>query len=145
MDWLIGKLIVQVHSYYWFIVFVKENGFAQNFIADHICKTSWQSALNILDIDVLYDPFQPYIMNIKSQFGQPDMFYTVCNPRSEMVICDCLDAKRGNLCKHVVKAYMYIKGVSPSIPLSFPLMAPLVGAMLFPNFVEPPHYFHHYH
>ena len=61
-------------------------------------------------------------MKIKSQYGQPDSFYIVSNPQSKMAICDYLDAKSGNLYKHVVKAYMYIKGASPSIPPSFPHM-----------------------
>jgi hypothetical protein len=36
-----GKLTLQVYSYYWFVVFMKENGFAYNFVANHIRNTSW--------------------------------------------------------------------------------------------------------
>jgi hypothetical protein len=50
-----------------------------------------------------------------------------------MVVCDCPDAKRGNLCKHVVKAYMYIKGSSLSIPSTFPHMDPPIKETLLPT------------
>jgi len=32
---------------------------------------------------------------------------------------------------------MYIRGASPFVPPSFPLMAPLVGATLFLDYIEP--------
>lgn len=110
LDWLIGKLIVQVHSYYWFVMFVKENGFVYNFVTDQISKTSWKNVLNIPDIDIFYDPTNPDIVKIKWQFGQLELYYIVSKSSSKMAVCDCPDAKRGNLCKHVAKAYMYIKG-----------------------------------
>lgn len=49
-----------------------------------------------------------------------------------MVVCDCLDTKRGNLWKHVAKTYMYIKGSSPSIPFGFSHMTPPMEEMLLP-------------
>lgn len=45
------------------------------------------------------------------------------NPSSEMAVCKCPYAKRGNLCKHFTKEYMYIKGSSPSIPYVLSHMA----------------------
>jgi hypothetical protein len=47
-------------------MFMKENRFFQNFVAKQIHKISRESALNILDINVLYDPTNPKVMSIKS-------------------------------------------------------------------------------
>ena len=105
-------------------MFVKENGFVHNFVANQIRKTSWKNALNILGIDVFYDLSNLDIVKIKSQSRQPNVYYIVSNPSLQMAVCGCLDEKRGNMCKHVTKEYMYIKGSSPYVPSSFPHMAP---------------------
>jgi hypothetical protein len=48
-----------------------------------------------------------------------------------MAICNFLDVKRGNLCKHVVNEYMYIRGTS----IIFHLVSH--SSTLVPDFVEP--------
>jgi hypothetical protein len=62
-----------------------------------------------------------------------------------MAFYDYSNSNRGNLCKHVSKEYMYMKGASPSILLGFPLMSLAVGLMLLLGSTEsptllPPHY-----
>lgn len=50
-----------------------------------------------------------------------------------MAVCDFPYANRGNLCKHVAKAYMYIKGSSPFVPSNFSHMAPSMEETLLPS------------
>jgi hypothetical protein len=62
-----------------------------------------------------------------------------------MAFYDYSNVNGRNLCKYVVKEYMYMKGASPSILLGFPLMSLVVGLVLLLGSTEsptllPPHY-----
>lgn len=112
-DWLVDKLGTKVHSYYWLDEFTGKASFARYWKDEWKSDlTPWQQALQIADSNVTTDG--PCV-RVKCQEDQ-DRAYTVWNAGSDFALCDCSWSRMGNLCKHVIKAGILLRGRGLAAP-----------------------------
>ncbi|CAI9112760.1 OLC1v1013251C1 [Oldenlandia corymbosa var. corymbosa] len=117
VDWLVHKLISEVHSSYWLDRFVDDSDSFQNVKEDYIASTSWYRALQIPDSAVTMDDNERLFAKVSSQ-KDSERTRVVWNPGSEFAFCDCEWSMQGNLCKHVIKVNMVcekLKSCQPSL------------------------------
>ncbi|KAI3911796.1 hypothetical protein MKW92_045214 [Papaver armeniacum] len=108
VDWLVHTLTTEFHSLYWFAQYTEETGYFRNLKECTFTTNSWYRALQIPDIDVLFDDEELRIIRVISQSNR-SMAYTIWNPGSEFSYCDCPWSRLGNLCKHVIKVCMLFR------------------------------------
>lgn len=100
-DWLVDKLGIKVHSYYWLDEFTGRENFARYWKDEWKSGlTSWRRALQIPDSDVIVDGKYAKVISRKRE----GKVHTILNPGCEFAICDCQWSRMGNLCKHVIKS-----------------------------------------
>ncbi|OWM76375.1 hypothetical protein CDL15_Pgr028245 [Punica granatum] len=119
VDWLVHRLMTELHSSYWLARYADESDSFQNVKEEYIASTSWHRALQIPDSSVVFDEKARLFAKVLSQ-DDSNRTYLVWNPGSEFAFCDCAWSLQGNLCKHVVKVNMMcesLQGNHPSLSL----------------------------
>lgn len=119
VDWLVHRLMTEVHSSYWLARYADESDSFQNVKEEYIASTSWHRALQIPDSSVAFDEKAQLFARVSSQ-DDTNKTYLVWNPGSEFAFCDCAWSLQGNLCKHVIKVNMMCQssgGNHPSMSL----------------------------
>lgn len=105
VDWLVHKLITEVHSCYWLDQYAGESGLLGNIREQYINSTSWHRAVQIPDSDVILNNEDLRFAKVVSQSDRTQT-HVVWNPGSEFALCDCSWSMLGYLCKHVIKVNM---------------------------------------
>ncbi|EPS61942.1 hypothetical protein M569_12851, partial [Genlisea aurea] len=119
VDWLVHKLITELHSGYWLDRYADETDSFRDVKDEYIRSTSWHRALQIPDSCVL--PDSDLSVRVTSQKeddgGGPAKSHVVWNPGSEFSHCTCESSStKGNLCEHVLKVGMVS---DEDLPMSF--------------------------
>lgn len=105
VDWCITALTEDVVDHYWYKALRKEKGFVDNKKGQDIVVSSILRARKIPDEDVTLPEMDGDTALVTST-DHRHLRYTVHNPGSEMAVCNCVWAQRGNMCKHNVKVVM---------------------------------------
>ncbi|KAF5960311.1 hypothetical protein HYC85_001520 [Camellia sinensis] len=93
VDWLMHKLITELHSSYWLDrLQMKE---------EYIASNSWHRALQIPDSSIILNDKNHLFAKVVSQKDSSST-HLVWNLGSEFVFCDCSWSVQGNLCKHML-------------------------------------------
>ncbi|XP_011622982.2 uncharacterized protein LOC18422177 isoform X1 [Amborella trichopoda] len=106
LDWLINRLMKEVHSYYWYGQYAKKNGLCRTVATEHLQNNAWQNALKIPDGDVVWDSLCFHIAKVHNQLGGHPEYFTLWNPGSEYSLCDCGVPICASTCEHIAKLYM---------------------------------------
>ncbi|KAJ4961433.1 hypothetical protein NE237_021343 [Protea cynaroides] len=117
VDWLVHKLITELHPIYWLDRYADESDSFQNVKEEYIASTSWHRALQIPDTAVIFDDKDHLFAKVVSQ-KDSSQTHLVWNPGSEFAFCDCAWSMQGNFCKHVIKVNMVCEnhqGYQPSM------------------------------
>ncbi|KAK8676647.1 hypothetical protein V6N13_142219 [Hibiscus sabdariffa] len=105
VDWLVHKLITELHSTYWLDRYADESDSFQNVKEEYIASTSWHRALQIPDSAVTLDDNFHLFAKVAS-LKESSITHLVWNPGSDFAFCDCAWSMQGNFCKHVIKVNM---------------------------------------
>ena len=107
MDWLIHTLLHRIEPFYKNKRYLQLSGFVTNFKKERYYRTALERSKTIPDSDCYpYDLLNTY--KIRSQ-SDPMKWYIVRKFGSDLHVCDCQWAQRGNTCKHVLKILDLIK------------------------------------
>ena len=109
LDWLAQQLITKVTEHYLQRQHAKAAFFKRNLQLEKMVTQTVQRAADIPDGHVTLPAGDSAAAEVQSSTDAAKRF-TVSNPGTHTAACNCLSAKRGNLCKHVVK-------VQPTISL----------------------------
>ncbi|OIW15052.1 hypothetical protein TanjilG_13979 [Lupinus angustifolius] len=116
VDWLIHTLSTKLHSAYWLEQYSLETGYFENLRDSSLSTNAWHNVLHIPDADVILDEQNLHIAKVLSQTDR-SFVYTVWNPGSEFLLCDCSWSRLGNLCKHVIKVANFCRSRQVARPL----------------------------
>ncbi|XP_057845861.1 uncharacterized protein LOC131055410 [Cryptomeria japonica] len=107
MDWLICTLLHRVEPFYKNKRYLQLSEFKTNFKKERYHITSLERSKTILDTDC-YSYDLPNTYKVRSQ-SVTEKEYLVRKFGPKFLVCDCQWAKRGNICKHVLKVSDFIK------------------------------------
>lgn len=102
MDWLIHTLLHRVEPYYRNKRYLQFSGFLTNFKKERYYLTTLERSKAIADTDCYPHDLLPNTYKVRSQ-TDPTKWYFIRKFGSDLHVCDCQWAKRGNMCKHVLK------------------------------------------
>lgn len=112
-DWLVNKLVTQVHSFFWLDEYSGKEDFARYRKDEWMSgPTAWRKSLRIPDSNVVIDGKCAKVIGLSDQ----NTAHLVWNPGSEYGICDCSWAKMGNLCEHIFKMIKFCRDKGSSTP-----------------------------
>ncbi|CAN8324381.1 unnamed protein product [Cochlearia groenlandica] len=100
-DWLVDKLGIKVHSYFWLDEYAGKDDFSRYWKEEWASgSTSFREASSIQDSDVVV--ISGMSAKITDEFD-PDKVHVVRNIGSQFGFCSCDWAEKGYMCKHMIK------------------------------------------
>lgn len=108
VDWLIHTLTGDVINRYEYNAFRKDNGFVPNKSERTLALSAIVAARKIKDSDVQLPSTPGDPASVRST-KHTEITYKVYNPSTDWAVCECIQSRKGMICKHQVKVLQIMR------------------------------------